>query len=64
MGQFDLTPTGRIKRDSAGWCNYEIPIPTLPSAVRAYSRNNPFPKSYVAVYDGTDCPLWAPKARK
>jgi hypothetical protein len=58
---FHLTPTGRFKRDAVAPCNYEIPVPTLPSSVRGTNRVNAYPKGYVAPDDGAECPLWVPK---
>jgi hypothetical protein len=64
MGGFtdhNRTPTGRFKKNATAECLYEIPVPTLPSSVRASNRVNGYPKGYVSPDDGTDCPLWAPK---
>jgi hypothetical protein len=52
---FELTPTGRIKRDSVGRCAYRVQLPALPLSARVEVR-------YVCVEaPEKNCPCWQKK---
>lgn len=60
MSVFSLTKTGRFKKNEAGRCEYEIPVPALPSCVQEKDRAGYY-KSYIWPNDGAECPVWAPR---
>lgn len=58
--QWDLTPTGRIRRDSFGQCTVPLPTVVYPDSVtRAYGYQAVPRRQSVQPTDGSLCPLWA-----
>lgn len=59
---FDLTPTGRFKRDAMGRCAYDIPMPVMPVCVQHWD-NAPLNlrKKDIRPLDGETCPTYKPK---
>lgn len=39
FAKFVLTPSGRIKKDWAGECTYELILPSVPASMEVYSKS-------------------------
>lgn len=53
--QWNLSPTGRIKKDVLGWCQYVIELPIMPSCVQHPLSIH---KYRISPNDNATCPVW------
>jgi len=59
FGQFERTPTGRIKQKKSGQCTFEVPQQPLPDSItKAAMYVATRPKSFIWPKDGETCPCY------
>jgi hypothetical protein len=59
LAEFTRTPSGRIKANVSGRCQYEIAQPVLPACVPIGARH--IVKYSIWPDMGAECPVYAPK---
>lgn len=59
FSRWNLTPSGRISRETNGLCIVPVDMPRLPDCITQYfTYNDEPPRRFMGQNDGKNCPCW------